>query len=138
MENQDLNSEMIEAGSRFDIFLGDAIVRDTGIYYSKIPIEMIEKVEDWSYIMRVVEKIEQSACPPWTSFAVKISKCFCAIECNQAGQVPGLVYQTPMEYRPDDTITAVWQACVNFIKWFDVHKSLYAKWQEQSIDQPTT
>lgn len=133
-----MEQNIIEAGRLFDVFLGDALVHEKGTAYSATPIEMATNLENWNYVMEIVEKIEESKCPPWDSFNVKIQRCFCIIECNQTGKVPGVVYQTPMEYRPPDTITAVWQACANFIKWFNVQQELYAKWQEESRDQPTT
>ena len=75
--------------------------------------------KDWSWLMRVVEKIEnlqdENNC---AIYNVQIEQCFVEIIINHTSE-------TIVEVDSNSKIQAVYQACVEFIKWYnELNKNL--------------
>ena len=68
---------------------------------------------DWNWLMRVVEKIEnlqdENSC---AIYNVQIEQCFVEIIINHTSE-------TIVEVDCNSKIQAVYQACVEFIKWYN-------------------
>jgi hypothetical protein len=73
--------------------------------------------------MPVVEKIEKDISKePYYGFTVRIADRYCLIACHERNKQDGVIYQTPWGFRPLLKIQAVWQAVVEFIKWYNQSK----------------
>ena len=76
---------------------------------------------DWSWLMRVVEKIEnlqdENNC---AIYNVQIEQCFVEIIINHTSE-------TIVEVDCNTKIQAVYQACVEFIKWYNELNKTYEK-----------
>jgi hypothetical protein len=86
--------------------------------------EMFKYHSSWDWLMPVVEKIEKDISKePFYGFTVRIADRCCLIACHQKNKQDGVIYQTPWGFRPLLKIDAVYQAVIEFIKWYNQNKT---------------
>ena len=76
----------------------------------------------WDWLMPVVDKIEQVSINHYTGFTVDIRRKHCCIYCHQKGRMDGIIYQTEWNKERETKILTVWEACVQFIQWYNENK----------------
>lgn len=96
---------------------------NTTYWYKKDcqPLTILLFHSDWNWLMRVVEKIEnlqdENSC---AIYNVQIEQCFVEIIINHTSE-------TIVEVDSNSKIQAVYQACVEFIKWHNKLNKSYEK-----------
>ena len=112
MKNTLENSKLITDFIGTDL-LKDLLSDNNGFININVDIyEQCKFHSDWNWLMRVVEKIEnlqdENNC---AIYNVKVEQCFVEIIINHTSE-------TIVEVDCNTKIQAVYQACVEFVKWY--------------------
>lgn len=76
--------------------------------------------KSWDWLMPVVENIEQlTGVSVYMGFSVIISDKHSCIYCYEPLKVKGVIYQTPSGIDEPDKLTAVYNAIIYFIEWYN-------------------
>lgn len=102
----------------------DKLYRDDDKNEKQLSIHVSQLLyhSSWDWLMPVVDKIEQVSINHYTGFTVDIRRKHCCIYCHQKGRMDGIIYQTEWNKERETKILTVWEACVQFIQWYNENK----------------
>lgn len=93
-------------------------------YFGVVNIKHLKFDSDWNWIMKVVDKIE-SLTFKGLSFTVDIMHGVTSINCYGVTYIDNLPFESDtvlLHVEKKCKITATYEACIEFIKWYNLNK----------------